>query len=158
MLLTAHFCSQVHSRGHKLGDRLERRKVALTRPSCVAGAVIGVSLASCPSMSAAAVCEGGGVGSIFLFKETEAQRNRAASRRIRACRGPRPPAVPGRPLHVSFGPSLFLCLLFPSCFFTLVPLTGAAAHLRLCNRRAPALRAPMLCPQGRCCGICFRRI
>lgn len=150
MLLTAHFCSQVHSRGHKLGDRLERRKVALTRPSCVAGAVIGVSLASCPSMSAAAVCEGGGVGSIFLFKETEAQRNRAASRRIRACRpGAAAPCVL-RPLPVP--------LSAVSLFFTLVPLTGAAAHLRLRNRRALALRAPVLCPQGRCCGICFRRI
>lgn len=90
MLLTTHFCSQVHSRGHKLGDRLERRNVALTCPCCVAGAVIGVSLASCSLMSAAAVCERGGVGFIFLFKETEAQRNRATSRRICACSGPRP--------------------------------------------------------------------
>lgn len=149
MLLTAHFCSQVHSRGHKLGDRLERRKVALTRPSCVAGAVIGVSLASCPSMSAAAVCEGGGVGSIFLFKETEAQRNRAASRRIRACRpGAAAPCVL-RPLPVPL--SAVSLLLFHS---------GSAyrGRLRLRNRRAPALRAPVLCPQGRCCGICFHRI
>lgn len=58
------------------------------------------------------------------------------------------PGRPGRPLPVSFGPSLFLCLLFPSCFFTLVPLTGAAAHLRLCNRRAPALRAPCSVPKA----------
>lgn len=124
MLLTAHFCSQVHSRGHKLGDRLERRKVALTRPSCVAGAVIGVSLASCPSMSAAAVCEGGGVGSIFLFKETEAQRNRAASRRIRACRGPRPrPSRGGRSMCPSAPPCSFVCC-FPLAFSLWFRLQG----------------------------------
>lgn len=110
MLLTTRFYSQVHSRGHKPGDGLERRNVALARHCCVAGAVMGVSLASCPLMSAAAVCEGGGGGFIFLCKEPEAQRSRATSRRICARSGPHPqplraaaPCVPQ--------PLLLLCLL-----------------------------------------------
>lgn len=50
------------------------------------------------------------------------------------------PGRPGRLLHVPFGPRRFLCLPFPSCFLTLLLLTGAAAHWRFRNGRAPALR------------------
>ena len=63
-------------------------------------------------------------------------------------------AIGRQPLRpVSFGPRLLLCVLFTSCFFTLVLLIGIVAHWCLHKRKAPALSTPLLCPCGRCCGV-----
>lgn len=63
-------------------------------------------------------------------------------------------AIGRQPLSpVSFGPRLLLCVLFTSCFFTLVLLIGIVAHWCLHKRKAPALSTPLLCPCGRCCGV-----
>lgn len=116
MWLLTHGGSQVHSRGHKLGDRIQRTDVAWTRLCCAAGTVLGVSLASCSLTFAATIWEGGGISDVFPVKNSGAV--------------PPAPSHSGHPLqHV-----LQLALVplsagrLPFAFLTLVLLRGAAAQ------------------------------
>lgn len=94
--LLTHGGSQVYSRGHKLGDRIQRTDVARTRLCCAAGTVPGVSLASCSLTFAAAIWEGGGISDVLPVKKNL---------------GAEPPAIPVTRSSMSSSWPWFLCLL-----------------------------------------------
>lgn len=115
--LLTHGGSQVHSRGHKLGDRIQRTDVARTRLCCAAGTVPGVSLTSCSLTFAATIWEGGGISDVLPVK-----KNLGAV--------PPAPSHSGHPLQHVLQPALVPlsagCL--PFAFLTLVLLRGAAVQ------------------------------